>query len=109
MTTREIFDAITNGDADDDLNMVLVAVKQRKEYLATRNFHQLEVGDRVTIKQGTIKPRYLDLAKATIVEKRISRITIRFDDDILDPYGKWAGKTAVVGAGMIEKEVVEDS
>lgn len=93
---------IRGGQADDDLDAVTEAVRWRKQVLASRLFDSLEREDRVQI-VSTIKPRYLAGAKATVVEKRVSKITIRFDDDIDDPYGKWAGKNCVLSPGMVEK------
>lgn len=95
---------IKTGTADDDLNAVIEAVNWRKKVVASRLFDELQEGDRVRI--GNIKPRYLVGALATVKEKRVTKITIVFDEDINDPYHKWAGRSCIVSPSMLEK--VED-
>lgn len=103
MTDEEIsvVALVKGGRADDDLNAVIEAVAWRKKVLASRLFDDLAVGDRVRI--GSIKPRYLVGAMATVEEKHITKVTIRFDDNINDPYQKWAGNRCLVSPSAIEK------
>lgn len=96
MTTNEIYTAILAGQADDGLDRILHALSERRKTLAHRTFDSLADGDRVMVTAKHIKPRYLDGAMGTVVEKRISKVTIQFDDDINDPYGKWAGKRCIL-------------
>lgn len=105
VTDLSVVSLIKGGKADDDLDAVMEAVHWRKRVLASRLFDDLEPDDRVRVIDN-IKPRYLAGATATVVAKRVSKVTIRFDDDIHDPYNKWAGRNCILSPGMIEK--VED-
>lgn len=102
-TVAEMYDCITAGGADGDLEKIVEAVFSRRRTLADRNFDTLKLDDRVIVNTTSIKPRYLNGAKAIVVEKRISKVVILFDDDINDPYGKWAGKRCVIGAAHLVK------
>lgn len=103
MELDELCKAILSGDADENIDSVVQALSSRKRTLAARLFDELEEGDRVRVRQGTIKPVYLQGALATVMNKRTTKITIQFDDDINDPYGKWAGNRCICSPSMLEK------
>lgn len=98
MTENEIYTAILSGKADDGLDRIVHAIGERRKTLAARLFDSLQEGDRVRVNTKHIKPRYLDGALATVKEKRVTKVTIVFDEDIHDPYGKWAGKGCILSA-----------
>lgn len=101
----KIVQSLNAGLYDDQISDFAEAVGQRAKIVKTREaqqlFANLEVEDRVRVNAPHLKPRYLNGATGTVVEKRITKITVQFDDDIDDPYGKWAGKKAVLHPSMI--------
>jgi hypothetical protein len=93
---------IEDGGLDDAIPEIETAIKLRRERQAREKFLTLGIGDRVRVNAPSLRPRYLNGATGTITEKRITKVSVRLDDDIEDPYGKWAGRTAVVPTGMLE-------
>jgi hypothetical protein len=66
-------------------------------------FNRLAIGTRVRIKESArIKPLYLKGATGEVVAKRTSKVTIKLDTDIDDPYGKWAGHRCILDPGWLE-------
>ena len=98
MTGRDIRHAIATGEFDDELEAIAQACVARKKRIGDQVFDTIEKGDRVIMDTSTMRPRYLNGAEATVVEKRVSKITIEFGDldHAHDPYGKWSNKRAVV-------------
>jgi hypothetical protein len=60
-------------------------------------------GTKVRIKDDApLKPRYIRGATGEVVGKRINKLSIQMDDDIDDPYGKWAGRIGIISAQHVE-------
>lgn len=98
---------IEAGLLDDELVPVIMLCREREKVLAARLYDNLRIEDRVRIKEDAlINPNYLRGASATVTAKRTTKITVRFDDDINDPYGKWAGQHCILTPMHIEK--IED-
>lgn len=103
-----VVEMIIEGEADHALDEIADAVRQRQQTLSRINFATLQPEDKVRI-VGNFRPRYLAGAVAEVVGKRITKVSIRFPDDMdhdLDPYGKYAGKTWIFPAELLEK--IED-
>lgn len=94
--------AIILGGHDEELDSIMLAVEQRRTARAQHLFAELNVDDRVKVNTSCPK-RYLIGATGTVVAKRITKITILFDNDIHDPYGKWAGQRCIMPPTMLEK------
>lgn len=93
----DIIDNIRNGMHDDELDTIVEAVRRRRKRMGQETYDLLEVGDSVCIRMDApIKPKYILGATGEVTEKRVSRIAVRFDSAIHDPYGKWAGKTGIM-------------
>lgn len=101
-TVVDIVDIIAAGSVDDYLDEIVGVIDERKRRLASDLFYELKIKDRVRVK-APLRPRYLEGALGTVVDKRVTKITVQFDDDIHDPYGKWAGKRAVLSPSQVEK------
>lgn len=98
-----VIQEIEHGEHDDLLDNIIDTCSARRKVLSHRDFDLFQEGDRVRIRlDARIKPRYILGAKGTIVSKGVSRVTVEFDPDIDDPYGKWAGRRAVLDPGTIE-------
>ena len=103
-------DAISDGDLDDHLNDIVDAITERRKVLSAITFAMLEAGSRVRIRQdANMKPHYLKGALGRIEEKRITKISVRFDRDIHDPYHKWAGRIAIVRPEWLEVVIEMDA
>ena len=106
MTANEIYTAILSGEADGEFEGIMLAIQERKKSLGAMTFASLREGDRVRVNAPNIKPRYIHGATGILVEKRVTKVTVRFDDDINDPYDKWAGARCILSPTMVEK--IED-
>lgn len=106
--TDSVLDLIESGTLDNELDEIMAWCRDRKQVIARRVFHELQIGDKVQIK--SIRPRYLIGAFGIIEDKRVTKLSIRFPDDLQDqghdPYGKWSGKIGILAPSMVEK--VED-
>jgi hypothetical protein len=102
MEFAELREAIIAGEFDDQLEDIITAIAGRKKIVNTQKFYAIEEGTRVKIKEQNFKPVYLRGAMATVVERKTTKFVIEFDEDIDDPYMKWAGKRAVVSPDAIE-------
>jgi len=83
MTTAiEVSTAIVNGSLDDDLRALLSLINDRikmnREIEGLTKFAALQVGDRVTL-SATARPKYLAGAKATVTNKKRTRVVIDLD------------------------------
>lgn len=110
MTQNEIYTAILSGDADDGLDRIVQAVSERRKALASTTFHELHPHDVVQVVMGNARPRYLDGAFATVIEKRITKITVKFPDEMphsMDPYKKYRGKKFIFPPSLLRKAEVE--
>jgi hypothetical protein len=105
----DIIDDIQNGMYDHDLDGIEDAVRDRMKYVSTRLFYELvseqedpENPSRIRLKNSSRIKGYMRGYEGTVVEKRVSKIVIRFDDDIVDPYNKWAGKQCIISPTAID-------
>jgi hypothetical protein len=100
----DIIKAVLGGDADDNLDGVMDAVRDRQKLAGRAQFHELHSGDRVRL--VNVRPRYLVGAPATIIEKKQTRISIKIDEEWLDrnPQAKarWSG-SVTAPANMLER------
>lgn len=106
--TDNITDLIYRIEDEADLDFVSDVLRDHRNTLQERSTRKLmasvvEGETRVRIKEtARLKPRYILGATGTVAEKRISKIGVRLDVDIPDPYGKWAGRIAVIPAHDLE-------
>lgn len=77
-TSTDIISQIIGGDADDNLEGILAAVKERRDALARVTYHSLKVGDAVTI---TGAQKYLEGCPATVVEKNRTKVVVAIAED----------------------------
>lgn len=103
MTEEEVIAAILDGELDDSIKEIIDTCQIRHKAMGAETFDLIEIGDTVRIKAGMLKPKYLDGALGVVVDKRITKVTVQFNDDIYDPYGKWAGKRAICHAEHMER------
>jgi hypothetical protein len=75
--STDIIGNIIGGDADDNLDGILAAVKERRNALARVTYHSLKVGDKVTISGAQ---KYLEGAPATVVDKNRTKLIIALDE-----------------------------
>lgn len=95
--------AIIAGLYDNELESLLVACTERRKLMGHQLFAELQVGDKVRMTGGK---QYLIGAVGTVVDKKVSKITVEFPEDMPfehDPYGKWAGHRAVCPPSILEK------
>lgn len=99
-----ITDLMQNGELDPWLDDIMAECRERKQVLSRMTFANLRKDDTIRI-TGNFKPRYLVGATATVEEKRVTKVVIRFPEDMdgHDPYGKYAGKRWVFPTSVIEK------
>jgi hypothetical protein len=102
MDITEVINAILDGDLDDDFEDLVEAIQARRKDIEAHRFIDLRVGDTVRIIGGK---KYLIGAEAEVVEKRVTKVTIRFPQDMgrHDPYGKFAGKRWIFPVSAMEK------
>ena len=86
---------IKSGEYDDQLDMILAAVKARKEALKPQIW-EFQIGDRVKIVNAN--PKYLNGSTATI--KKINRTKVVIDLDT--PTGRFS-RNITTPLGMLEK------
>jgi hypothetical protein len=98
----ELSRAILDGELDESFDAINAAMSGRKDILKRQAFHTFQEGDRVRV-CNVGRPQYINGATGTIKEKRVTKITVQLDDDIYDPYGKWAGKGCILSPSQIEK------
>jgi len=98
----DLIEPIMSGALDDHLDDLVETINRRRTTIGQQRFAELEEGTRVQVKlPPNGRPRYLDGAYATVMEKRLTKVTVQFDDDIDDPYGKWAGKRCIMPPSML--------
>lgn len=101
MATIDIIQAILNGQVDDDLDGIQTAIKQRRDSLAVMLTATLKTGDKVRVKRGTIKPKYLEGQIATVDSVANGRVYVSFDEI---PQGmKYGGGGVGLPQGTVEK------
>ena len=86
---------IKSGEFDDQLDMILAAVKARKDALKPQIW-EFQVGDKVKIINAN--PKYLNGSTATI--KKVNRTKVVIDLDA--PAGKFS-RNITTPLGMLEK------
>ena len=71
--------------ADNDLEAIDLAIRERRRILASRELDRLKVGDRVRF-NGLTSPKYLQRVEATVTEKSRKSVTVEIDKTV----GKFA-------------------
>lgn len=97
-TSTDIISQIIGGDADDNLEGILAAVKERRNALARVTYHSLKVGDKVTI---TGAQKYLEGCPATVVDKNRTKLVVALDE----PRGRFMAGTRLNGNPAIIRPV----
>jgi hypothetical protein len=108
-----IIDLIHSGEVDDNMDEIAREVKARQAFLRDQDNRRMMAelrerngdtpGTRVRIRHDApLKPRYILGATGEVVAKRISKISVRMDNDIHDPYHKWAGRIGIIDAAHLE-------
>lgn len=102
-----IYQEIVLGEHDNSLNEIIEAVGIRQKRLGGQLFDLLQPGDQIEIDTTRMKPKYLDGAIATVVEKRISKFVVEFGilSNDHDPYRKFSGKRWVFSPEHIKSVV----
>lgn len=102
MDTEDLIEALGSGVYDDDLEQIAEAVQKAIQLRAVVTVHRLTTGDRIVVQLPPgIRPRYLDGATGEFIRKLDKNVAVRFDTDINDPYGKWAGKECRLDASWV--------
>ena len=90
MDSNTIIDAVLDGAADDNLNGISQAVRQREKTVATRNAAKMKRGDSVRL-CGNLSPKYLVGLEGTVdgpaVSSRIPVMLGEADADIAHRFG----------------------
>lgn len=94
-----ILDQIIGGQHDNDLDLIISTVQDRKQIIARRVVDELEIGDTVRLKN--LRPKYMVGAKATVASGiRQKRLSVT----LIDGAGKYpAGAEVTVQPQMVEK------
>jgi hypothetical protein len=90
--SQNVLLSIINGEADNDLDAIIQAVRTRRQSLASLNVSSLHVGDTVHF-SAEIRPRYLIGLPATVVKINPKSITVNCPDDA--DYGRFQGSKNV--------------
>lgn len=77
MGITEIYTAIINGEADEDFDLIISAIKDRRAILSKIKKAEYSVGDRVVL--TNLRPKYLQGAFATITSKNAKGFLIEID------------------------------
>lgn len=81
MNSTEIINAIINGDADDNLEGIVAATRERGQAKGRAVFHTVKVGDQARLKN--LRPKYLIGAPVTVIGKKSTRIEVEIDPEWL--------------------------
>jgi hypothetical protein len=86
MTTAiDVIAHVNAGDADDDLDSVLHAIQNRRQFISRQRVLGLKSGDKVRFSQ-TSRPQYLRGLYATFVRHLRDRVVVTIDEQ--DPTGE---------------------
>lgn len=80
-TLAEIIDAILAGAADENLDAVTGAIKDRRAVKARSTFHTVKKGDRATLKN--LRPKYMVGVPVIVESKAQTRINVKIDPEFL--------------------------
>lgn len=89
---------IKTGKYDDQLDMIVQAVKARKDALLPQIW-EFSIGDAVRFNNST-RPKYLQGKTAKVVKVNRSKIVVKIDD--MEPFAKYAGNVTVP-LSLVEK------
>jgi hypothetical protein len=79
MTITEVARAILSGEVDSHLDVIMQAIKERRDAQARLTFLTLKPGDRVRFKSAA-RPKYLAGKMGTLVDLRDNRVTVDLDN-----------------------------
>lgn len=102
MTASDIIRDIMKGDADDNLDGVLAAIRDRRQLAGRAAFHTLRAGDKVRLQN--LRPKYLIGMTATVIRKNNTRIVVTLDE--APPGARFHGEINALPS-MLEK--IEDA
>lgn len=97
MNSTEIIQAVLRGDADDNLDGIADATRERRKTVAHASFFTYKPGDRVRL--VNLRPKYLVGLEATVVRRNKSRIVVTLDNP--PPGGRFSGEVTA-SPNMIE-------
>jgi hypothetical protein len=80
-TLAEIIDAILAGHADENLDDIIAAVKDRRSMKSRALFHTIRPGAKAKLKN--LRPKYLIGVPVVIVKKNQTRIECKIDPGYL--------------------------
>ena len=89
---------IKSGKYDDDLDMIIQAIKIRKDALLPQIW-EFAIGDIVRF-NGSTRPKSLQGKTARVVKINRSKIVVKIDD--MAPFSKYAGNVTVP-LSLVEK------
>lgn len=82
MPAANLITAVLSGDADDNLEGLIAAVRERISVQGRVKFHSFKVGERVRLVGG---PKYIQGALGTVTAKKQTNFVIDLDE----PRGKF--------------------
>lgn len=80
MTVEELIDAILDGVADNDIDKLNAAIKQRREMKNNRKILFMSIGDTVVFNEQA-NPKYLQGNKATVAKVNKTTVTVNMEEN----------------------------
>ncbi len=101
MNATEVITSIIKGEADENLDGVAAAVRDRQKAMASITLHTIAPGTRVRL--GNLRPKYMVGATGTVLYRKQTRIQVKLDEDWVErfPQSRFGGGEVAVTAGMI--------
>lgn len=81
MNSTDIISAIVSGDADDNLDGIAGALRDRQAAKARAVFHTVKAGDKVRL--HNLRPKYMEGCTAIVVEHNRTRVVVTLDEETL--------------------------
>ena len=98
-TVYQVVSAIIDGDLDTELESLQNAIDSRSKINNMKKVAMFKIGDKVRFVNG--RPKYLNNCTAVIVDKKIKKFVIKFDEGQLDGY-RYGGRVTCP-AELLEK------
>jgi hypothetical protein len=89
--------AIFSGEYDDQFDLIVEAIKERKKTLAKQKLFTLVVGDKVRL--VNVSPKYLDGAVGTITGRKGQKFLVALDEAI----GRFNTEPLAASPAILEK------
>lgn len=81
MNSTDIITAILSGDADDNLDGIISAARDRRGIKARAVFHTVKPGDKVRLQN--LRPKYMEGCTAIVVSHNRTRVVVTLDEETL--------------------------